>query len=71
MFGKEGKNVFKALILLYGQSTFMDKSILKKIIGARIEIRHNVFLWGKSYRQSLNEIVSDKVNLYLEHETIV
>ena len=33
MYDRRRKNLFKALILLYGQATSMDKSILRNIVG--------------------------------------
>ena len=33
MYNRRGKNLFKALILLYGQATSTDKSILRNIVG--------------------------------------
>ena len=33
MYDRRGKNLFKALILLYGQATTMVKSIYRNIVG--------------------------------------
>ena len=33
MYDRRGKNLFKALIVLYGHATSMDKSILRNIVG--------------------------------------
>ena len=33
MHGRRGKNLFRVLILLYGQATTMDKSIFMNIVG--------------------------------------
>ena len=33
MCDRRGKKLFKAMILLYGQATSMDKSILRNIVG--------------------------------------
>ena len=33
MYDRRGKNLFKALILLYGQAMPMEKSIFRNIVG--------------------------------------